>query len=460
VRAARLAGTVADARQAARAAPHVAPPPVPRMTVPVAALLPATQGVLDAVVKSGQVPGAVVAVGRGDGPTLFVTAGRIADAPAGAPAPAPADADSLWRVYSMTKPITAAAAMILLEEGKLALDAPVATYLPAFAHMRVLDDPTRSLASHPAARPITVRELLTHTAGLGYSIIPTGVLPHEYERAGLVPAALDARSEVQLRAVRPPTLLAFADKVATEPLLSEPGTRWSYSIGLDVMGAVIEKVSGVPFDRFVESRIFRPLGMTGSFWTVPAADAARLATNYAAVAGTRVPIDPGATSLWLRPPEFPYGGAGLVMSARDYDTFLHMIQDGGQWHGARILKPETVALMTSNLLPPGVVFSGSVNGTATTGGAAAQRRGAAQPAGFGAGGSVYTADGPGGYPGAGTYGWGGAAGTLAFVDPRHGTRVTVMLNLMGGVPGLRERLVAAMIADGQRLRGAPAVARP
>lgn len=438
-----LALLLAGSAGARQAAPHVAPVPMPRMTIPTSALLPATQGVLDEAVRSGAVPGAVVAVGRGDGPTLFVTAGRIADAPSAAPA----GPDSLWRVYSMTKPITAAAAMILLDEGKLKLDEPVATYLPAFAHMRVLDDPKKSLASHPAMRPITIRELLTHTAGLGYSIIPTGVLPHEYERQGIVPAALDRGSEPKLRAVRPPTLLAFADKTATLPLLYEPGTQWSYSIGLDVMGAVIEKVSGVPFDRFVTTRIFQPLGMTSSFWTVPAADARRLATNYAAVAGTRVPVDPGEASLWLTPPEFPYGGAGLVMSARDYDTFLHMIQDGGEWRGARILRPQTVALMTSNLLPPGVVYGGEVNGTTNTGGKAVT-----QPAGFGAGGSVYTADGPGGMPGAGTYGWGGAAGTVAFVDPKRGTRVTIMLNLMGGVPGLREKLVAAMARDAQRLQ--------
>lgn len=442
------AGTLAARPQAAPRALPQTPVPMPRMPIPTSALFPATQAVLDAAVSAGKVPGIVVAVGRGDGPTLFVTSGRIADAPAAAGA----GPDSLWRVYSMTKPVTATAAMILIEEGKLKLDEPVATYLPAFARMRVLTDREHGLASAPATRPITIRELLTHTAGLGYSIIPTGVLPHEYERQGIVPAVLDTRSEAQARRTRPPTLLAFADKTATLPLLWEPGTRWSYSIGLDVMGAVIEKVSGVPFDRFVNTRIFQPLGMASSFWTVPAADAPRLATNYAAVMGNRVAVDPattpGASSLWLTPPEFPYGGAGLVMSARDYDIFLHMLQDGGSRRGARILKPATVALMTSNLLPPGVVFPGSVNGTVLGGSAAP-----VQPAGFGAGGSVYTADGPGGYPGVGTYGWGGAAGTTAFIDPKRGTRVTIMLNLMGGVPGLREQVLAAMIKDGQRLRG-------
>ena len=439
--AALLAG--ASMTHARQAAPALRPIPVPRMPIPVAALLPQTQAVLDAVVQAGKVPGVVVSIGTGDGPTLFVTSGRIADAPAAAPA----GPDSLWRVYSMTKPLTATAAMILIEEGKLKLDAPVATYLPAFAHMSVMTDPEHGLASRPAAHAITIRELLTHTAGLGYSIMPPQTLAHAYERQGILPAALDARTEVQARTVRPPTLLAFADKAATLPLMAEPGTRWSYSIGLDVMGAVIEKVSGVPFDRFVTTRIFQPLGMTSSFWTVPPTEAGRLSTNYAAAMGRRLPIDPGIGSLWLSPPEFPYGGAGLVMSARDYDVFLHMLQDGGSYRGAHILKPETVALMTSNLLPDGVVFGGAVNGTGVTAGPPKQ------PAGFGAGGSVYTADGPGGYPGAGTYGWGGAAGTTAFIDPKRHVRVTIMLNLMGGVPGLREQVVAAMASDGRRLRG-------
>ena len=252
--------------------------------------------------------------------------------------------------------------------------------------------------------------------------------------------------------MRPRTLLAFAERTATLPLIADPGTKWSYSIGLDVMGAVIEKVSGVAFDRFVQTRLFDPLGMRSSFWTVPASDAARLATNYAPVMG-RVAVDPGATpgatSIWLKPPTFPYGGAGLVMSARDYDTFLRMLQGGGALRGVRVMKPATVALMTSNLLPEGVVFPGAVNGTANAAGTAT---GPAGLTGFGAGGSVYVADGPGGYPGAGTYGWGGAAGTTAFIDPKRGSRVTIMLNLMGGVPGLREQLVAAMVKDGQRLR--------
>ena len=445
--AALLLGVPAGARQA-RPAPPPAPRPAPRLPLPVSALLPGTQALFDGYVQAGTVPGMVGAFASGEGPTLYVAAGRIADAP-GAAAAGP---DSLWRVYSMTKPITAMAAMILIEEGKLKLDEPLATYLPAFARMRVLTDPEHGLDSRPAARPITIRHLLTHTAGLGYTIVNKGPIAQAYERAGILPFAVDTRTEAKMRLVRPATLQAFADRVATLPLLADPGTRWSYSVGLDVMGAVVERVAGVPFDRFVDARIFRPLGMTSSFWTVPAGDVGRLSAAYAAVAGTRVPVDPAATSVFLRPPSFPYGGAGLVMSARDYDVFLHCLQDGGSQRGVRILNPETTALMMSNLLPAGVVFGGTVTGTTSASGATGAVT--AGPHGYGAGGSVWTEAGPGGYPGKGTYGWGGAAGTVAWVDPANRTRGTVMLNLAGGIPGLAGKVRDTLVADGARLRAA------
>ena len=441
--AALLLGTTAGARQA-QTAPVPTARPAPRLPIPVAALLPGTQALFDGYVRARTVPGMVGAFATGEGPTLFVAAGRIADARTAAPA----GPDSLWRVYSMTKPVTAMAAMMLIEQGKLKLDEPLATYLPAFARMRVLTDPEHGLDSRPAARPITIRNLLTHTAGLGYTIVNKGPIQRAYERAGILPFAADARTEAKMRLSRPATLQAFADRVATLPLIAEPGTRWSYSIGLDVMGAVIERVSGVSFDRFVQSRIFRPLGMTSSFWTVPARDVGRLATAYAAVAGTRVPVDPAATSVFLQPPSFPYGGAGLVMSARDYDAFLHCLQDGGSYRGVRVLKPATTALMMSNLLPAGVVFAGTVTGTMNAG---ASTPG---PHGYGAGGSVWTEAGPGGRPGKGTYGWGGAAGTVAYVDPANRTRGTIMLNLAGGIPGLAGTVRDTLIADGARLRAA------
>lgn len=379
------------------------------------AALPATQALFDGYVKSGKMPGIVAAIGLQGRPPMFVAAGRTGIEP-NAPAVTP---DSLWCVYSMTKPITAMAAMILIEEGKLTLDQPLSDIYPAYKTMRVLTNPQASLDSRPATNPITIRELMTHTAGLGYSFTAKGPLLKEYERLGLVPFAANAQVEAKVRPTRPATLQQFAERAATAPLIAEPGTRWSYSMGLDVLAAVVEKVSGMPFERFVQTRLFAPLKMNSSYWQVPASAANRLVSNYTFLGDQMVPVDPAATSVFRLAPSFPYGGAGLVMSARDYDRFLQMLQNEGQVDGVRVMKPETVRLAMSNLLPAGVTY-GSVTGA--SGGS-----GGEVPTGYGAGGSVTLADTPGG-PGKGTYGWGGAAGTIAYVDPTRHVRGTVMVN--------------------------------
>ncbi|MEO5867322.1 MAG: serine hydrolase domain-containing protein [Sphingomonas sp.] len=456
--------TVTLARQASPQAP---PQPMPRpVPTPAIALgdvphsdLAATQALFNSYVVAGKMPGIAGAFGIGDAPTRFISAGRVSD-DTGAQAAGP---DTLWRVYSMTKPITAMAAMMLIEEGKLKLDEPVSDFIPGFARMNVLTDPDHSLASKPATHPVLVRNLLTHTAGLGYNIITTGPLLAEYKRLGIDPAQVNPTMEMQARTVRPRTLQEFAARVATLPLIAEPGTKWSYSIGLDVMGAVIEKASGMPFDTFVQRRIFDPLKMRSSFWTVPASEIGRLATAYAfkreamatlfpamkidpASIGPleRVPLDRAANSVWLTPPSFPYGGAGLVMSARDYDRFLHALQNEGTLDGVRVLKPETARLMMSNLLPAGVTFGGVAAATGGTPGGGPKM-------GFGAGGSVYLEDLPGG--GAkGTYGWGGAAGTIAFVDPARHVRGTIMVNYFPGEKyPLRAQIGPALYADAARL---------
>ncbi|MET0308238.1 MAG: serine hydrolase domain-containing protein [Sphingomonas sp.] len=389
-------------------------------------------GVAKRLVADKTVPGVVIAYAKGDAPLTIVAEGRIANE---VTAPA-ADVDSLWRVYSMTKPITGIAAMILVEQGKLRLDQPISDFIPAFKTMKVLVDPAKDLTSRPATRPITVRNLLTHTAGLGYNIITKGPLLDEYNRLGINPAQVSVSFEAQARPVRPATLEEFANRVATLPLIAEPGSKWSYSIGLDVLGRVIEVASGMPFDTFVNTRIFAPLKMTSSYWTVPESEAGRLATDYALVGGNRIALDPGATSTWLKPPSFPYGGAGLAMSARDYDRFLHMLVNGGELDGARILKPETVALAMSDLLPAGVDKSILNAMTADSG----------VPMGFGAGGSVYLADRPFG-PGKGTYGWGGAAGTIAWADPVHKVRAVGMINLLLAETQFKRDAGRAIYAD-------------
>lgn len=375
------------------------------------ASLRAVQTLVEDYVRSGKAPGIVVAIGRGDAPPVFACAGRIADDPA-APVAGP---DSLWRIYSMTKPMTAMAVMMLVEDGKIALDQPVSDFIPAFRTMRVLDAPESSLQSHPAQHAITVRHLLTHTSGLAYQIIGKGPLRQEYQRLGL----LGGRADAEGSKAQPATLAEFADRLASLPLLAEPGTRWNYSVSLDVLGRVVEVASGMPFERFLETRLLRPLGLASTYWTVPQSRVERLSTNYYWSEDRRIPIDHGARSQWLTPPKVHYGGSGLVSSARDYDRFLQMLAGQGRIGGTRVLKPQTVRLALSNLLPAGVRLAG--DGTPSTD----------RAEGFGAGGWVYLKDVPQGVR-TGTFGWFGAAGTIAFIDPRSSLRVTVMTNYFPG----------------------------
>ncbi|RYY45162.1 MAG: class A beta-lactamase-related serine hydrolase [Sphingomonadales bacterium] len=397
---------------------------------PAAPNVAAQTAVAKRYVAEGKVPGIVIYTGH-DSTDTVIAEGRIGQAP---DSPA-ADADSLWRVYSMTKPITGIAAMILVEQGKLRLDDPVSKYIPAFKDMKVLVDPAKGLESRPAKAAITVRHLLTHTAGLGY-VLPgqSGPLIDEYNRLGINPAQVNRALEARTRPTRPASLEEFANRLATLPLLSEPGAKWSYSIGLDLLGRVIEVAGGMPFDQFVNTHIFGPLKMQSSYWTVPASEVGRFADNFADLGGTLVAMDPARTSVYLEKPSFPYGGASLVMSARDYDRFLHMLANQGTLDGARILKPETVKLAMSNLLPAGADTS-QLNSD----------RAGGTTLGFGAGGSVYLSDVANG-PSKGTYGWGGAAGTIGWVDPVRKLRVTVMVNLFGDLK-LREDTTKAVFED-------------
>jgi CubicO group peptidase (beta-lactamase class C family) len=287
----------------------------------------------------------------------------------------------------------------------MALDQPIADFLPAFAKMNVQNTPDGSITDvRPAKGPITVRQLLTHTAGLGYGIIQKGPLRDAYNEAGILGGQVSRLPIPGMPAARPaPSLAEFADRLAKLPLVYEPGTQWSYSVGLDLMGRVIEVVSGQPFDAFLSARIFGPLGMASTGFRVPASDAGRLSTNYVRVGPALLPIDPATSSIYLDPPPIPYGGGGLVSTARDYDRFLAMLLGEGKTDSVRVMKPETARLAMSNLLPEGATTKGSfVAGE-----------------GFGAGGRVSL---PGSPTGEGVFGWGGAAGTIGFVDRARGYR--------------------------------------
>ena len=365
---------------------------------------PTIKGQFDAYVTSKKLAGMVAAIGRGNAAADLIASGTIAQGDA-----TPVDMDTLWRVYSMTKPITGMAAMILIGEGKMKLDQPIADFLPEFANMTVLTDPANSLASVPAKTQITVRHLLTHTAGLGYSIITKGPLLTAYLDNGITPGIV-SRFPLPGAPVSAPTpdIKTFSERLAKLPLIAEPGTKWSYSIALDLMGRVIEAASGMDFEAFLKTRIFEPLKMTSSYFQVPASETKRLVTNYAPINGMLFPIDPAATSIYLDKPAFAFGGAGLVCSVRDYDRFLSMLLNGGTLDGVTVMSPETAALGMSNLLPEGIDMKGTF----------------AEGAGFGAGGRVGLGEQ------AGSFGWGGAAGTVAFVDRKRNVRATGMAQYM------------------------------
>ncbi len=370
---------------------------------------PKVQAVLDDWVSKKRVPGAAAGVARGTAPMNFMTAGTIAFDSQTLITP-----DTLFRAYSQTKPVTGMAAMLLIEDGKIRMDQNIADFIPAFANPRVMTEPEKSLASRPATGPITVRHLLTHTAGLGYTIISRGPLLKAYNDLGITPA-LVSKTPVPGFSGGPtaPSLEEFANRLGTLPLIADPGRMWSYSVALDLMGRVIEVASGMPFDEFLQRRLFGPLGMTSSFFQVPGREIPRFTTNYFELAGKPLPVDPGSTSIYLEKPAFPFGGAGLVTSPRDYDRFALMLMGEGAIGRTRIMKAETARWGMSNLLHPDTVVGGFIKGQ-----------------GFGAGGRVTINPGASG-EGLGSFGWGGAAGTNWGVDRVKGIRQSAWIQLMG-----------------------------
>jgi len=365
---------------------------------------PTIKAEFDSYVSSGKLPGVLATIGRASGLPDVIAVGTQ-----GLGEKTPVNIDTLWRVYSMTKPITGMAAMILVGEGKMKLDQPISEFLPEFANMTVLTDPEKSMDAVPAKKQITVRHLLTHTAGLGYSIITKGPLLQAYLNNGITPGIV-SRFPIPGQPTSTPTpdLKTFSERLAKLPLIAEPGTKWSYSISLDLLGRVIEVASGMDFEAFLKTRIFEPLKMNSSYFQVPKSETPRLVSNYAPVNGILFPIDPAATSIYLDKPAFAFGGAGVVCSARDYDRFLNMLANYGELDGVRIMSPKTAALAMSDLLPSGVSTDGTF----------------AEGAGFGAGGRV------GKGANEGVYGWGGAAGTVAFVDPKRKLRAVCMAQYM------------------------------
>ncbi|WP_255951284.1 serine hydrolase domain-containing protein [Streptomyces odontomachi] len=358
-------------------------------------------------VDDGRLPGWLAVVSR---------AGRIAHLSSygwrDVAAQRPVDTDTLWRWYSMTKPITSVAAMMLYEEGVFQLTDPVSRFIPSFADLRVFDAGSDlKQVTVPVAQPVTIWHLLTHTSGLTYGFM----------RAHPVDAMLRARG---FEWGQPPEYdLARAVDAWTEvPLLFQPGAEWNYSLATDVLGRVIEVASGQRLDEFLRNRIFEPLGMTGTGFHIAADDADRLAALYVPSGAGIAPASGFGTDP-TKAPRCLSGGGGLIGPARDYHRFTQMLLGRGGYDGVRLLGSRTVDFMTRNQLPGGAWLESF-----------GRRLFAETPfegTGFGLGFSVI--EDPvalHGLASKGEYGWGGAASTAFWVDPAQEITVLFFTQLL------------------------------
>ena len=359
--------------------------------------LPRAQTVLNRFVIERKLPGVSVGVRTPDGDDVFIQAGVLEFNSYDRVTP-----DSLFRIFSMTKPITGTAAALLIEDGRLTLDTPVADIIPEFANLKVATNPAESLAARPARNPMLVRHLLTHTAGLSYSIMGDGPIPRAYREAGITPA--EPRGDApQVR-----DLDEMVAKLTDIPLIAEPGTTYSYSVSLDVLGLVIQRVSGVAFPDFLQRRIFNPVGMRDTGFRLRDGDAARLMQVYAYSRDRAAPptvVAGLSAEAYSQPITLYSGGGGLLSTTRDYLDFLSMLLNDGRAGRVRVMKPETARLIRSDILPADLTAEGS---------------------GYGFGGWVARP----GHPRQGEFGWSGAAGTQGWIDPEKGFAATLMIQAM------------------------------
>ncbi|HEX6695927.1 MAG TPA: serine hydrolase domain-containing protein [Solirubrobacteraceae bacterium] len=351
---------------------------------------------LDGFVANGRHQGSLLAITRG-GRIAHVSHRGQRDAQAGLPV----EPDTIWRIYSMTKPITSVAAMLLYEEGALSLFDPVAKFIPSFADLHVY---RHGMAAAPvtvrAAEPMLVWHLMTHTSGLTYGFQQANAVDEAYRAAGFF---LDPPPEHDLASA--------CDVWAGLPLLFEPGAEWNYSVSTDVLGRVIEVVSGQSLDEFFAERIFAPLGMTDTGFSVSDANRPRLTALYAhdPATATAVPY-PGVDVISAERPKLLAGGHGLASTAADYHRFTQMLLRRGELDGMRLLAPRTVDLMTANHLPG--------NATLTEFGRPLLDLACNEGYGFGLGLSpLVDPIAAKTLSVAGEYRWEGAAGTAFWVDP-------------------------------------------
>jgi len=353
-----------------------------------------------------RLPGFLVSVAR-HGRVAHLTAHGHRDVAAGLPV----TPDTLYRIYSMTKPVTAVAALLLMEEGKLSLDDPVADHLPAFADMRVYDSGSGAdLKTRPVEQPMLIRHLMTHTSGLTFAFYHSHPVDALYREAGLessVPAGANLAETI--------------DVYASLPLQFEPGTQWNYSVSSNVLGRVVEVVSGQRLDEFFAERIFRPLGMPDAGFQVPDEKAHRLAELYGDAEGGGIEPILGLPLRGGRP-RFLSGSGGMAASPYDVHRFAEFLRRRGELDGVRLLAPETVDLMAGNHLPGGADMRAF--------GSPAHQEPGNDGIGFGLSVSVVIDPERTQAPaGLGTFGWSGVATTTFWVDPSRDLTVQFMTQL-------------------------------
>lgn len=325
----------------------------------------------------------------------------------------PLQQDTIFRIYSMTKPITSVALMMLVEEGLIALDDPVHRYIPQWRNLGVYEAGfIDTFRTRPTKTPMRIIDLLRHTSGLTYGLQQRTNVDAAYRRFGFGDPAGSG------------TLEAMIEGLAKIPLEASPGEVWNYSVSTDVLGYLVGKISGVPFEEFLRQRIFAPLGMVDTDFHVPAAKASRFAACYILTPEGRLKLqDDPQTSGYLRPPAFISGGGGLVSTAADYLRFCRMLLNGGSFEGTRLLSPKTIELMTANHLPGGKELpdlSVSLFSEAGYSGV-----------GFGLGFAVTTHPARTLIPGSqGDFSWGGMASTYFWIDPREQLIVIFMTQLI------------------------------
>jgi CubicO group peptidase (beta-lactamase class C family) len=364
------------------------------------ALTTRVREVVQSAIDQGTIPGAVVYVAQAGRPLFFEALGA-------ADRDRKLTRDALFRIASMTKPITSAAVMMLVEDGRIRLDDPLSVYLPEFASLQVVDPQSGKLA--PTNRAVTIRDLLTHTSGIAYGLNPPEALRNAFAAVRLA----DGLNPDD------PTLEANMKRLATLPLAHQPGTAWLYGMNTDVLGRVIEVASGMPLDRFFRERILVPLRMNDTSFRVGPEQADRLARLYTPGDGKRVkPLaeDPASFGIVTISPRRPAtamrylsGGAGLVSTASDYARFLQMLLNEGTLDGVRLLRPETVRQMTQNQI-------GKLN-------CAYAIHGDKFGLGFG------VTERPGGAVSVGSYSWGGMYHTFFWVDPKQKLVAVLMTQL-------------------------------